>query len=95
MLSVHIRHSENMTNQKHINQEQYGLFAISDTKTRVFSCMLGNKKKMAITLTRSLTFFCMHLSVLSLKDHVPLSVFLGISSSHCATAQAHKCMRMT
>lgn len=59
------------------------------------SCMLGNKKKMAVTLTRPLIFFCLHLSLLSLKGHVPLSVNLGITSSHWTAAQAHKCMHLS
>lgn len=59
------------------------------------SCMLGIKKKMAVTLTKPLTFFCLHLSILSLKGHVPLSVCLRITSSHWTAAQAHKCMHLS
>lgn len=93
MLSVHIRYSENMTNQKHINHEQYGLFAISDTKTRVFSCMLGNKKKMAITLMRSLTFFLRASVCIKSERSSAFVCLLGnkqLTLSYCTGTQMHE-----
>lgn len=66
---------------------------LDDTKTRVFSCMLGNKKKMAITLTRSLTFFLrasVHIKAERSRAFVCLLGNKQLTLSYCTGTQMHE-----